>query len=107
LAVLPPSSGVDYVRVFVRYVIATQETKVVRAFGEAIQRHSAGSGGEVMTYAQELLQEGERKGKIKGQIEIIENLLKAGMEWALIESATGIDQNQLQALKQQLEEMRS
>ena len=58
LAVLPPSSGVDYVRVFVRYVIATQETEAVRAFGEAIQRHSAGSGGKVMTYAQELLQEG-------------------------------------------------
>ncbi len=60
-----------------------------------------------MTYAQELLQEGERKGKIEGQIEIIENLLKAGVGWSVIESATGIDQKQLEALKQQLEDMSS
>ncbi len=60
-----------------------------------------------MTYAQELLQEGERKGKIEGQIEIIENFLKAGVGWSVIESATGIDQKQLGALKQQLEDMSS
>lgn len=45
-----------------------------------------------MTYPQELLQEGERKGKIEGQIEIIENFLKAGVEWSVIESATGVRQ---------------
>jgi predicted transposase/invertase (TIGR01784 family) len=113
LAALPPSGGVDYLRVFVRYVVATQDTEAVKAFGEAMQRHAAGSGGEIMTYAQELLQEGERKGKqegerkgkIKGQIETIENFLKVGVGWAVIESATGIDEKQLAALKQQLAEM--
>ena len=121
LAALPPSGGVDYLRVFVRYVVATQDTEAVKAFGEAMQRHAAGSGGEIMTYAQELLQEGERKGrqegrqegkqegerkgKIAGQIETIENFLKAGVGWAVIESATGIDEKQLAALKQQLAEM--
>ena len=113
LAVLPPGGGVDYLRVFVRYVIATQENEAVRAFGEAMQRHAAGSGGEIMTYAQELLQEGERKGKqegerkgkIEGQIETIENFLEAGVGWAVIESATGIDQKQLEALKRQLADM--
>ena len=109
LAALPPSGGIDYLRVFVRYVIATQDNEAVRAFGEAIQRHAAGSGGEIMTYAQELLQEGrqegERQGKIAGQIETIENFLKAGVGWAVIESATGIDQKQLEVLKQELAEM--
>ena len=113
LAALPPSGGIDYLRVFVRYVVATQDTEAVKAFGEAMQRHAAGSGGEIMTYAQELLQEGkqegrqegERKGKIEGQIETIENLLKAGVEWAVIASATGIDEKQLASLKQQLAEM--
>ena len=102
LAALPPSGSVDYLRVFVRYVIATQDNEAVKTFGEAMQRHATGSGGEIMTYAQELLQEGERKGKIEGQIETIENFLKAGVEWAVIESATGIDQKQLEALKLQL-----
>ena len=105
LAVLPPSGGIDYLRVFVRYVIATQDNEAVKAFGEAIQRYTAESGGEIMTYAQELLEEGERKGKIEGQIETIENFLKAGVGWAVIESATGIDQKQLAALKQELAEM--
>ena len=125
LAALPPSGGVDYLRVFVRYVVATQDTEAVKAFGAAMQRHAAGSGGEIMTYAQELLQEGERKGrqegkqegerkgkqegerkgKIAGQIETLENFLKAGVGWAVIESATGIDEKQLAALKQQLAEM--
>ena len=34
----------------------------------------------------------------------IENLLRAGVPWPVIEAATGIDQDALHALKQRLEE---
>ena len=52
---------------------------------------------------QEGRQEGREQGRLEGQIGAIENLLRAGAPWPLIESATGIDQAALRALKQQLE----
>ena len=42
-------------------------------------------------------------GRLEGQIGAIENLLRAGAPWPLIESATGIDQAALRALKRRLE----
>ena len=59
-----------------------------------------------MTYAEELIQEGrrkgERKGQLKGRVDTIEDLLRAGVEWPVIESATGIDQDALREFKEQL-----
>ena len=63
------------------------------------------------TYAEELIQEGERKGhvegrqegRVEGRVDTIEALLRAGVEWPVIEAATGIDQDALRALKQRLE----
>ena len=49
------------------------------------------------------VQKGEQKGRLLGQIGTIENLLRAGATWSLIESATGIDQAALRALKERLE----
>jgi predicted transposase YdaD len=61
------------------------------------------------TYAQELLAEGraegEQKGTIRTQMEVIEGLLREGVEWPVIERATGVNEVQFQALKQQVEAM--
>jgi len=46
------------------------------------------------TYAQELLAEGEEKGKVKNQVEVIEGFLREGVEWAVIERATGVNEAQ-------------
>ncbi len=72
------------------------------------------------TYAEELLQEGLQKGlqeglqegrqeglqtgREEGQLGTIENFLRAGIEWSVIEEATGIDQEAFQALRRRLEE---
>ena len=60
------------------------------------------------TYAEELLQEGLRKGRQEsrqeGQLGTIENFLRAGIEWSVIKEATGIDQEAYQALRRRLEE---
>jgi predicted transposase YdaD len=62
-----------------------------------------------MTYAQELLAEGEARGKVKGRIEervkMIEGLLQEGVEWSVIERVSGVNEAQFQALKQELEDM--
>ena len=56
------------------------------------------------TYAEELLQEGLRKGRQEGQLGTIENFLRAGIEWPVIKEATGFDQEAFQALRRRLEE---
>jgi hypothetical protein len=80
---------------------------VAATFREVL-RQQAPEGGEnlMTTYAQELLAEGEEKGKVKTQVEVIEGLLREGMEWAAIERVTGVNKVQFQSLKQQVEAMK-
>jgi predicted transposase/invertase (TIGR01784 family) len=106
---LPPSGGINYVRIFVGYILATQEPEVAQSFRDVLQRHAPAVGDDLMTYAQELLKEGRAEGRaegeIKAEVRIIENLLREGMEWSAIERVTGVNETQFQALKQQIEDM--
>ena len=110
LSSLPPSGGINYVRIFVRYILSTQEPEAAQTFREVLRRHAPEWGDDVMTtYAQELLAEGEEKGKVKGRLEervrVIEGLLREGLEWAAIERVMGVNETQFQALKQQIADM--
>lgn len=106
LAHLPESGGIDYMRVFVRYVFATQERPKVVNFARMADASAVKKGSEIMSYAEELLREGEItgeiKGEIKGQIETIEKLLRAGVTWETIEQATGIDPRRFAEMKKEL-----
>jgi predicted transposase YdaD len=109
---LAGSGRIEPFRAIVRYVITTQDKRTVREFGEALRRHVPGPGGDMKTYAEELLQEGLQeglqkglqKGRREGQLGTIENFLRAGIEWSVIKEATGIDQEAFQALRQRIEE---
>jgi len=109
LSSLPPTGGINYVRLFVLYILATQEPEAAQSFREVLQRHAPEVGDDLMTYAQQLLAEGraegEQKGMIKTQVEVIEGFLREGVEWPVIERATGVNEAQFQALKQQFEDM--
>lgn len=106
LSALPPSGGVNYVRIFVRYILATQEPEVAQVFREVLRQRVPSVGEDLMTtYAQELLAEGEEKGKVKTQVAVIEGLLREGMAWSAIERVTGVNAAQFQALKQQVRDM--
>ncbi len=89
----------------VRYVIETQEEGTVKGFGEALRRQIPGPGGDMKTYAEVLIQEGHREGRQEGhregQVATIESLLRAGIEWSVIEHATGIDQEAFDELRRQ------
>ncbi|MCE7986763.1 MAG: hypothetical protein DYG89_36780 [Caldilinea sp. CFX5] len=102
LAQLPETGGINYVRVFVRYLTATQENKTVEAFAETVAQYVPQKGQKIMTFAQQLLQEGEMIGEIKAKIEMIEKLLRAGVSWATIEQAMEINARQFVELKQEL-----
>ena len=101
LSSLPPSGGVNYVRIFVLYILATQEPEAAQSFREVLWQHAPGLGDDLMTYAQEL----EEQGKIKERLTIIENLLRLGEEWSRIEEITGANETQFEALKQQVADM--
>ena len=42
-----------------------------------------------MTYAEQLLAEGEAKGGKRAKVQIVEGLLRAGVAWDVIEVAAG------------------
>lgn len=104
---LPPSGGVNYVRLFVRYILVTQAPEAAATFREVLRQYVPPGGEDPMTtYAQELLAEGraegEHQGKVKTQVDVIEGLLREGMAWSIIERVTGVNETQFQALKQQV-----
>jgi predicted transposase YdaD len=102
LSSLPPSGGVNYVRIFVRYILWTQEPEAAQTFREVLRRHAPELGDDVMTtYAQELLE----KGRLEERVRVIESLLREGLDWAAIERVMGVNEAQFQALKQQVEDM--
>jgi len=101
LSSLALSGGINYVRIFVLYILATQEPEAAQSFREVLQRYAPEVGDNLMTYAQELLE----KGRLEERVRMIEGLLRAGAEWSMIEAASGIDEAQFQALKQQLQDM--
>ena len=112
LAEFLPHADRDAVRTLVVYVWATQDRDTARRFGAQLRATVSGTGGDLVTYAEELMQEVARKvraeglqqGRREGQVGTIENLLRAGVPWPVIEAATGIDEDALRALRQQLQE---
>ncbi len=114
-----PSGGMNYVRVFVLYILATQEPEAAASFREVLGRYAPDAGDDVMTYAQQLLAEGRAEGRAEGQAEgeakgkmiervtLIESLLREEVDWAVIERATGLDEAQFETLKQQVADLSS
>ncbi len=108
LASLPPSGGLNYTRVFLRYILQTQDRETIERFQEDLQGRTPHLGDTLMTYAQELLAQGEERGRAKGRIEeqvkLIEGMIQEGIDWPVIERVAGISEAQFQNLKLQLDE---
>ena len=114
LSLRQAEGGADEFRRFVVYLAAVQDDEVIETFKEALERHGLDLGGEIMTYAEELLAEGEARGEARGeakgraegearkQVEMVEGFLKVGVTWEVIEAATGLTEVSFQALKTQL-----
>jgi hypothetical protein len=104
---LPENGGIRYVRVFIRYIAATQKRKTVDEFTEIMKKHSERIGENMITAAQEWFNEGFNECFNEGllrQIEIIENFLKAGVSWDIVYKATDFDENSFHELKKKLQQ---
>ena len=59
----------------------------------------------MLTAAQAWTLEGEKRGELVKEVEMVERFLKAGVTWDVVINATGITQEKLQELKATLQEM--
>ena len=82
-------------------IYATQGEDIRERFAQGLHRQVPGSGGEVMNYLEQLVERGRQEGQ-EGELATIERLVRAGVEWQLIESATRIDRAALRALRRKL-----
>ncbi len=103
LAELERRGGMEQLGMFVIYVLATQDEPMRPRFAKELQRHVPGPGGDAMNYVEELIKQGRQKGRLEERVGTIEDFLRAGASWSLIESATGMDPAALRALKQRIE----
>ena len=99
LAELARRGGREQMRMFVLYVLATQEEPLRGRFAEELQRQIPGPEGEAMNYVEEIKHQGRQEGRQEGRLETIEEFLRAGFGWPVIQSATGIDEQTYRALK--------
>ena len=59
----------DSLDLFLFYLTRTQESEGVATFKEAMEHHGIDIGGKLMTYAQELLEQGRAEGQAQGRAE--------------------------------------
>lgn len=104
LSSLPDSGGINYIRIFLQYLLQTQDREVIESFQEALRYQAPSVGEDLMTYAQELLAEGREEGRLEERVRMIEKLLRLNTAWTMIEEVTGVTETQYLALKRQLDE---
>ena len=106
LAALPPAGRFDIVKLFVTYLLQTQDEAHLPRLSEEWRRRAPEAGGEFVTIAEMLIkqgrQEGHQEGRQEGRLDTLEQLVRSGVEWPLIESAAGNDRDTLRALKERL-----
>ena len=99
LAALPPTGRFDIVKLFVTYLLQTQDEAHLPRLSEEWRRRAPEAGGDFVTIADMLIKQGRQQGRQEGRIETLEQLVRSGVEWPLIESAAGNDPDTLRALK--------
>ena len=101
------SAGQDDMEMFMHYIAETGPEDTPEAMGDILSRTAA--GGELMTSGERLRQEGRVEGRVEGReegqregrLETIDGLLRVGVDWSLIERATGIGEQEYRQLRSQ------
>ena len=97
-------------QVFLGYILNTGPEDTPQALAEVVDRRAPELRGDLMTSGEVLRREGRRQGRREGRqqgrqegrLETIEGLLRAGVDWPVIESATGIDEQTFRGHKANL-----
>ena len=102
LALSEAGGGIDERRRFIEYLAAVQDGALINRFEEASGRHGLNLEEDIMSYAQQLLDEGRAEGRIQERIQIVQGLIETGTSWDVIEAATGLTEADFQELKTQV-----
>ena len=106
LALSEVGGGIDERRRFIEYLAAIQDGALINQFEEASGRHGLNLEEDIMSYTQQLLDEGRAEGRAEGRIQeriqIVQGLIEAGTSWDIIQSATGLTEAGFQELKAQV-----
>ena len=92
---------------FYHYVFRGREDPaMVKTVDEMLKEIEARGPDEPKSVAQYVWENGQRRGRSEGErratAAAVEGLLRAGVDWQVIESATGLDRGGFDALKEQL-----
>ena len=88
----------EHQSVFVTYLLQTQDEAHLPRLNEEWRRRAPEGGGDFVTIAEMLIRQGHQEGRL----ETLEQLVRSGVEWPLVESAAGNDPDTLRALKERL-----
>ena len=98
------TQGTNYFKVFFIYLATTQKYKNVKDFIQFFKKEKKG-GQDMIKILDELRSEGRMEGELKGQINIIENMLHSDLDWKSIYKITGIDNNKFEDMKIKLQQL--
>ena len=96
---------------FYHYVFRGREDPaMVKTVDEMLKEIEARGPDEPKSVAQYVWENGQRRGRSEGvrlgerraTVATVEGFLRAGVDWRVIESATGLDRGDFDALKEQL-----
>ena len=104
------SVGEEDMKMFVGYIMATGPDDTPEEMGDILSNTAA--GGELMTSGERLRQEGRDQMRDEmravaeqrhreGRLETIDGFLRAGVDWSMIERATGIGEQEYRQLRSQ------
>ena len=97
---IPKTEGINYVKVFWIYIATTQKNEA-NNFRQFVKNNPEKIGGDIMT----IFDEWRLEGRLEGEIKLIENMIKAGFDWPLIQNATGISSKKYKEMKNKLQNL--
>ncbi len=87
--------GIEYFETIVRYIMNAKDDITEKELEEVAEEISSERSGEIMTIAERLKKEGMEKGKK----EMVNNLLKLGVEVDKIIEASGLSKEEIDKIK--------
>jgi predicted transposase/invertase (TIGR01784 family) len=101
------SGGERFVIGILEYTMRCGEVEGIDSFIKVVNTHiSTEIGGDTMSLAQRLIEQGERKGRLKGKVEMMHpiaiNLLLEGQDVTFIAKVTGLSVSDISSLQEQV-----
>jgi len=95
--------GIDYFKTFMIYIMSAKKDLTIKHIYNVIKKISPERSDDIMTIAEQLIQEGMEKGREEGKLEVAKNALKEGAEIDLIAKLTGLSKKEIEKIARETE----